>query len=42
MASVGFKGIYAHGYRVIEVTDFESEVRFDIQGHLKAAMASEI
>ena len=27
---------------VIEVTDFKSEVRFDLQGHLEAAMTSEI
>ena len=28
--------------RVIEVTDFKSEVRLDLPGHLEAAMASEI
>ena len=28
--------------RVIEVNDFKSEVRFDLRGHLEAAMASEI
>ena len=28
--------------RVIEVTDFKSEVTFDLRGHLEAAMASEI
>ena len=28
--------------RVIEVTDFKSEVRFDLQGHLEAAFALEI
>ena len=28
--------------RVIEVTDFKSEVRFDLQGHLEAAKTSEI
>ena len=28
--------------RVIQVTDFKSEVRFDLLGHLKNAMASEI
>ena len=28
--------------RVIEATDFKSEVRFDLLGHLKTAMASEI
>ena len=27
---------------VIEVTDFKSEVRFDLQGHLEAAFAFEI
>ena len=30
------------GMRVIEVTDFKSEVRFDLQDCLEAAMASEI
>ena len=28
--------------KVIEVTDFKSEVRFDLRGSLEAAMASEI
>ena len=28
--------------RVIEVTDFKSEVRFDLQGCLEAAVVSEI
>ena len=28
--------------RVIEDTDFKSEVRFDLEGCLEAAMASEI
>ena len=28
--------------RVIEVTDFKFEVRFDLRGRLEAAMASEI
>ena len=28
--------------RVIEVTDFKSEVRFNLRGCLEAAMASEI
>ena len=28
--------------RVIEVTDFKSDVRFDLRGRLEAAMASEV
>ena len=28
--------------RIIEVTDFNSEVRFDLLGRLEATMASEI
>ena len=28
--------------RVFEVTDLKSEVKFDLRGHLEAAMASEI
>ena len=30
------------GIRVIEVTDFKSEVRFDLRGCLEAAMASDV
>ena len=36
------KGNMHMDIRVIEVTDFKSEVIFDLRGHLKAAMASEI
>ena len=28
--------------RVCEVTDLKSEVKFDLRGHLEAAMASEV
>ena len=28
--------------RVFEVTDFKSDVRFDLRGRLEAAMASEV
>ena len=30
-----------HGNKVIEVTDFNSEVRCDLRGRLKASMASD-